>query len=295
MAKIPAFAQVNGISRLEGGLTNANYRVDTASGTYVMRVSDATSTVLGINRENERVNTGIAHRAGVGPAVVDALPDENILVISWINARTLHGFDIHSQPELLPRIASALRALHSGPGFQGEFHFPEVRSNYLKTVMENGYFLPDLYLTMDTLVLELERVMASNPEELVPCNNDLLAENFMDDGKRIWIIDYEYAGQNEASFEIGNFSSEINLNDEQLIRLCDAYWERHSPSKVARAMAWSMIARYGWVLWASIQEAVSPIDFDFRKWGMEKWKSVLPELQSSRYHTVLENLKNSNS
>ncbi|MES1223422.1 MAG: LPS biosynthesis choline kinase, partial [Bacteroidota bacterium] len=154
-----------------------------------------------------------------------------------------------------------------------------------------GYFLPDQYLSIEPLVMELEKIIAATQETFVPCNNDLLAENFMDDGEKIWIIDYEYAGQNEASFEIGNLASETALNDEQLTMLCDAYWQQHLPVKIARAMAWSMIARYGWVLWASIQEAVSTIQFDFRSWGMKKWNSVLPELTGDRYQTVLKNLK----
>jgi thiamine kinase-like enzyme len=161
----------------------------------------------------------------------------------------------------------------------------------LKTVREAGYFLPEPYLQIELRVQQLEEILAATPEELVPCNNDLLAENFMDDGKKIWIIDFEYSGQNEASFEIGNLASESFLSDEKLTKLCDAYWQKHVPSKIARAMAWSMIARFGWVLWASIQEAISPIDFDFRTWGLAKWNSVVPELQGSRYQQVLENLK----
>ena len=151
--------------------------------------------------------------------------------------------------------------------------------------------MPENYLQVEPLVLALEKALASTPEVLVPCNNDLLAENFMDDGRKIWIIDFEYAGQNEASFEIGNLASESFLTDEQLTTLCDVYWGKHVPSKIVRAQAWSMIARYGWVLWASIQEAISPIEFDFRSWGMKKWNSVLPEFLGGRYENILENLK----
>src|SRR6266568_7763963 len=118
---------------LGGGLTNRNYRVDTATGTYVMRVSEKKSSLLGINRENEKVNTELAHRAGVGASLIDSLSEESVLVISWIYAKTLHAPDIHSQPELLQRIAASLRMLHSGPAFSGEFHFPTLRKNYLKT------------------------------------------------------------------------------------------------------------------------------------------------------------------
>ena len=199
------------------------------------------------------------------------------------------------QPSLLPRIATSIKMLHNGPKFQGDFHFPTIRRKYLKTVVDAGYFIPDQYLNLEPLVQQLEEEISSTPEELVPCNNDLLAENFMDDGKNIWIIDYEYAGQNEASFEIGNFASEVSLNDEQLANFCDDYWQMHSPKKIARAMAWSIIARFGWVMWASLQESASTIDFDFRAWGLKKWNSVLPEIQGSRYEEVLKNLKKYNS
>ncbi len=291
LSQIPTLAYATKIVPLGGGLTNKNYCVDTEGGRFMMRVSDKTTSLLGINRANERVNTERAYRAGVGAALVDALPSENVLVIGWIDAQTLHAEDIHAEPNLLPRIAAAMKKLHSGPSFQGIFYFPTIRKQYLQAVLDGGYFIPDGYLDNESLVLKLEEMLTLTAEELVPCNNDLLAENFMDDGEKIWIVDYEYAGQNEASFEIGNFASENALNDAQLTLFCDAYWQKHSPSKIARAKAWSMIARYGWVLWASIQEAVSPIEFDFRTWGLKKWHSVLPEFEGNHYDEILKNLK----
>ena len=291
LAKMPVLANATNITRLNGGLTNKNYRIDTPANSYVMRVSERAISLLGIDRDNERINTDRAHQAGVSAAVIDALPEENVLLISWIEAKTLHAENIHAQQELLPRIAGSLRMLHSGSKFHRDFYFPDVRKKYLKTVLDNNYFLPDDYLQAESLITELEKILASAAEPLVPCNNDLLAENFMDDGEKIWIIDYEYSGQNEASFEIGNFAAEIFLNDAKLTVLCDAYWQKHLPEKIYRAMAWSMISRVGWVMWASIQEAVSPIEFDFRSWGLKKWDSVLPEIAGNRYKEVLEQLK----
>ncbi|MBS1576380.1 MAG: phosphotransferase family protein [Bacteroidetes bacterium] len=291
VSRIPVFENVKKITPLGGGLTNMNYRVETATGTYVMRVSDSKSGLLGINRENERINTMKAHEAGVGASVIDSLIKENVLVISWIEAKTLHAENIHKEEGLLRRIAVSMKKLHNGPAFQGEFYFPVIRKKYLQAVIENNYFLPDQYKQLEPLILQLEQLIKEKPEPFVPCNNDLLAENFMDDGKKIWIIDYEYSGQNEASFDLGNLAGELFLNEEETTILCDTYWQEHSPSKIARAMAWSMIARYGWVLWASIQEAVSPIDFDFRTWGLKKWNSVLPELEGEHYQKVLNQLK----
>lgn len=295
ISKMPALANATAIIPLKGGLTNKNYRIDTPTNSYVMRISDKATSLLGIDRENERINTARAHEAGVGAAVVDCLTEENILLIDWIEAKTLHGEDIRSKKELLPRIANALRKLHAGAAFHRNFYFPDVRKEYLKIVLANNHFLPDGYLKAAPLISALEEELASRSEPFVPCNNDLLAENFMDDGEKIWIIDYEYSGQNEASFEIGNLASEIFLGDEQLAILCDAYWQEYLPEKIYRAIAWSMIARFGWVMWASIQEAVSVIDFDFRAWGLKKWDSVLPEIAGNRYKEVLVQLKKYNS
>jgi len=291
ISRIPALKGITGISLLEGGLTNRSYRVDTKTGSFVMRINDTQPELLGIDRENERVNSIRACEAGVAPAVKAALAEEGVLVVRWIEAQTLHAADMRGNPLMLGRIAHSLRMLHGAPAFRGDFHFTSTRRMYLRTVEENHFFIPGDYRALEPLVLDLENAMALNPEPLVPCNNDLLAENFLDDGQKIWIIDYEYSGMNEASFEIGNLASESGLSEEDLTELCNAYWQAALPAKIARARAWSMVARYGWVLWASIQEAISKKDFDFRTWGMKKWESVLPELQGDAYHTILKTLK----
>ena len=295
ISKIPALKDFTHFENLGGGLTNMNYSIETPGGKYVLRLSDTATSLLGIQRTNERLNTERACQAGVGAEVVDALPAENVLVLRWIHGRTLHAPDLQNNASLLLRIAGALEKLHAGPPFEGNFHFPTIRKKYLEIVIQNKYFIPDLYLSLESRIMEMEQCLASDPEEKCPCNNDLLPENFLDDGQKIWIIDYEYAGQNEPSFELGNLASEAGLSEDRLRILCDAYWHAHLPDKIARARAWSIIARYGWVLWASIQEAVSPIAFDFRSWGMQKWNTVLPEITGPSYNQILETLKNSSS
>ena len=102
--KIPACADATNIEPLHGGLTNSNYRVDVHNKSYVVRVSDHSSSLLGIDRENEKINTERAWRAGVGAELIDFLPAQNILVIGWIEAKTLHAEDIHAEVELLPAL-----------------------------------------------------------------------------------------------------------------------------------------------------------------------------------------------
>jgi len=121
----------------------------------------------------------------------------------------------------------------------------------------------------------------------VPCNNDLLAANFIDDGDRLWVIDYEYGGNNDPSFELGNIWQESDLTLDELEHLVDAYVGRHLRHQVARARLLGTMALYGWTLWASIQAEVSPIDFDFWSWGLEKYVRAVEELDGPDLETQL--------
>jgi thiamine kinase-like enzyme len=96
--------------------------------------------------------------------------------------------------------------------------------------------------------------------------------NFIDDGETIYIIDYEYSGNNDPYFELGNLWSECHLSLDQLEELVTAYDGAYSRGHVARARLWGLMSQYGWTLWASIQDATSAIDFDFWSWGMEKYE-----------------------
>ena len=256
------------VSDLGGGLTNTNLRVITDDGDYVVRVSANTTGLLGIDRDAEHANSISAHTAGVGAEVVDYLPADNVLVLRFLNGRTLAAEDVAPRTD---RIAQALKTLHAGPAFVTDFDMRQIRRRYLEAVLAEGIRIPEDYLTLEPAYERLEAALGRDPELPVPCNNDLLAANFIEDGERMWIIDYEYAGQNEPSFEIGNLASENGLTEAETAALVTAYWGRADDAKVARALAWAMLARYGWTLWAAIQAAVSDIDFDFWSWGMVKY------------------------
>jgi len=281
------------VSELGGGLTNANYRVtltdDGRPGDYVVRVSSNESGLLAIDRVNERLNTWHAAEAGVGAPVVEALPEDNVLVVGFIPGRTLESADLRD-PAMVPRAAAAVRMLHEGPEFAGDFDMRAIRRRYLAIVLDNGFRLPEDYGDLAPKVEALEDAMRPGDESLVPCNNDLLAANFIDDGEKVWLIDYEYSGMNEASFELGNIASESGLDVPTTRLLVDAYWGHSDPRKLARARAWSLLARYGWTLWASIQDGVSSIDFDFWSWGMEKYDSARAELLGPEYDEIREGL-----
>jgi thiamine kinase-like enzyme len=259
------------ITPLLGGLTNHNYRIDTTLGCFVARLSSPTSELLAIDRDAEHRNSRVAAATGIAPQVVHYRPgDDSVLIIEWVEGRTWSAADVR-EPANLPRIARACHQLHDGAGFVNDFSMFSIQREYLGIVLERAFRLPPRYLDFMPVVAEIEAAMSVHPERKVPCHNDLLAENFIDDGSKLWLIDYEYAGNNEPSFELGNIASESGLDDEGFTELVRCYYGSASPARLARAQLWALMSQYGWTLWAVIQNAVSELDFDFWSWGMEKY------------------------
>ena len=164
----------------------------------------------------------------------------------------------------------------------------DIQKSYLKIVQERGFRLPNNYMDYADHISKMYEAMKVLDEGTVPCNNDLLPGNFIDDGEKIWIIDYEYSGNNDACFELGNIWAESFLQLEQLEELVDAYYRAHRPEKVARAWLQALLGKYGWSLWASIQSSVSDLDFDFWSWGMEKYELAQSEFASNYFSKMLD-------
>ena len=268
-----------------GGLTNTNYRVRTDGGLdVVVRVSAPETGLLGVDRHAEHVNTLAAAAAGVGAPVLDYLEGRGVMVVGFLPGRTWGDTDVAAN---LTRFARALHRLHAGPSFVGRFDMVALRRRYLDIVHEHGFRMPAGYAALEPSAERVEQVLALSPEPLVSCHNDLLAANVLDDGGDLRIIDYEYSGMNEPSFELGNAMAEARLGEEALTEVCTAYYGRHDDALVARAELWGWLARYGWTLWGMIQDGTSAIEFDFWQWSMEKLEPAEQLAASPRFDELL--------
>jgi thiamine kinase-like enzyme len=291
---VPALAgRQRQLGLLTGGLTNRNYRVSIPSGEqFVARFSASKSALLAIDRDAEQRNSTLAAQAGVGPEVVDYVPEHGVLVVKWIDGRTFADDDLR-EPAQLERVAAMCRRLHAGPRFVSDFDMFDVQRRYLAIVRESGFRLPEDYLSFDPIARRIEGVLRASAAPAVPCHNDLLAANIMDDGDRLWFIDYEYAGNNDACFELGNIWSEAALEPELLETLVAAYFGAPAPVQTARARLFGVMAKYGWTLWASIQDAVSDVDFDFWQWGMAKYVRAREEFRSPELGQLISTIEES--
>jgi len=287
---VPELRGARSVSELAGGLTNANYKVEANGQAYVVRMSAKDAGLLAIDRQNEYENTVAAAEAGVGAAVIAYLPERGVLVLEFIEGQTQTAEDLR-RGDRLDWVAAACRRLHGAKRFRDDFDMFQIQPRYLRLVQERGFRLPERYLEFEPQVRRIEEAMAVRDEGTVPCNNDLLAENFIDVGDGFRLIDYEYSGNNDACFELGNVWSESNLSLEQLDELVSHYYGRPLANKVARARLWGLMSKYGWTLWASIQDGVSDIDFDFWGWGMEKYERAVAEFEGPDFERLLEDVR----
>ncbi len=287
---VPELEGAESVSELAGGLTNTNYKVESDGRAYVVRVSAKDAGLLAIDRENEYQNSVAAAEAGVGAAVIAYLPELGVLVLEFIEGRTQSPEDLR-RGDKLDWIAAACRRLHGARRFRDDFNMFRIQQRYLRLVQERGFRLPERYLEFEPQVRGIEEAMAVRGEGTVPCNNDLLAENFIDVGDGFRLIDYEYSGNNDACFELGNVWSESNLSLEQLDELVAHYYGAPLANKVARARLWGLMSKYGWTLWASIQDSVSDLDFDFWSWGMEKYERAVAEFDGPDFERLLEDVR----
>ncbi|HLO15658.1 MAG TPA: choline/ethanolamine kinase family protein [Anaerolineales bacterium] len=277
------------VQPLSGGLTNTNYKVEADGRPYFVRVPGESTELLAVDRDNEYYNTKAAAEADVGPKVFYYLPEYCVMVLEFLNGKTMSKESLNA-PGMPRRMAQSIKRLHSGPRFLMNFNMFRLTEYYLSLCRERGIRIPNGYFDRMPTVTEIEKAMSVNPLPIVPCNNDLLAENYIDDGKQLWLIDYEYSGNNDPTFELGNTCQEMQFNDEQISQVCAAYFGEVYSSKIARMKLNMIMSDVGWGLWAAIQASISKIDFDFWGWAIERWGRAVEKMDSAEFSTWLSEL-----
>ena len=275
------------VSPLSGGLTNQNYLVRTEEAAFVVRIPGASTELLAVDRRNERHNAEAAATTGASPRIVEYLPDVSVMVLEFIEGETMTGPRLRT-PGMPERMAASLRRLHTAPRFLQDFDMFRLLEYYLSVVRDRGVAIPTGYDERMEAIHRMEQALAVNALPTVPCHNDLLAENYIDDGTQLWIVDFEYSGNNDPCFELGDTAQECEFHEEARAALCRAYFGREDPVQLARMELFAMMADVGWTLWAAIQATISSIDFDFWGWAEDRWARAGRAMDSPGFEDLLE-------
>ena len=269
------------ISPLSGGLTNENYLVEAGRERYVMRIPGTSTELLSIDRVNEVYNARAAASTGIGPAVLEHVPQLDVMVLEFIPGPTMSAETLQSE-RMVRRMAESFKRLHAASPFLKAFDMFRLIEAYLQIVEEHQVRIPADYRKRLPLLAEIERAVRVGALPNVSCHNDLLCENFIDDGQCLRIVDYELSGNNDACFDLGNTAQEASLDDELRAVLCQAYFGRLDRQQLARMNLFALMSDVGWTLWGAIQAKISTLDFDFTDYYTTRWNRALTVMESDR-------------
>lgn len=285
IAKLEWWGEAVTIVPLAGGITNHNFIVTRGSDTekkYVVRLGDDIP-VHHISRKNEVSVSSAAHAAGLSPAV--RYHEPGVMVMDYVDSRTLEPADVAEQV-MLERILPVVQQCHRDmanhlKGGSIAFWVFHVIRDYIHTLRDgNSVHAPKL-ADLALACTQLEAVSA--PYDIVFCHNDLLSANLLDDGEKIWLIDWEYAGYNTPLFDLGGLASNNGLNESQERWLLQHYFDQEvSDSLWLRYQAMKTASLLRETLWSMVSEIHSSIDFDYSVYSRENLDSFSVSMQQIR-------------
>ena len=267
-----------------GGLTNLVYRIDNTSETQIVRIpGDGTDDY--IDRAVELHNAQAAYRAGVSPEILWADGQSGILISRCIDAETMTPAQFSRRDGSPARAGVALAKLHnSGQEFQFRFELFTMIDDYLKILADKETTLPDGYADIVKAAQPVKQALADNPTALAPCHCDPLCENFLDDGAKMWVIDWEYSGMNDPLWDLGDLSVEAGFTQAQDMEMLRAYFGTEpSGAQIGRMVIYKAMCDLLWTLWGLIQHADDNPAEDFWAYATGRFERCKRLMQSDGF------------
>ncbi len=259
LGRIPFFegtpAQEMSAERL-GGLTNRNYRIECPAGRFVLRLAGE-GTAEYIDRAVEEHNARIAADAGVNAEILFFDTSDGTMLCRYIDDSVTMDAQKFKNHATVARAARAFRQLHQcGRAFESRFELFEQIDNYLSMVEKLSANIPDGYEEVQNRSQAVRAALSAHTLPVAPCHCDPLAENFLDTGEQMMIIDFEYSGNNDPMWDLGDLSVEAEFDHEQDRIFLNAYFDGQPPAfDLGRMVLYKAMCDLLWTLWGVVQHA----------------------------------------
>ena len=289
MQRVPELAGTQlTLTALSGGITNRNFLVTVAGrkDRYVIRLAGNDTHLLGISREVEHAATVVAAGVGVGPEVTAFIRPEGYLVTRFIEGSPVSDEAVH-MAATQRRVGESLRRIHDGPPIPGLFVPYRIVEAYRLLAAARGVPIPVEYELAASVARRIELACLSSPVEMRPCHNDLLNANFIDDGVRIRIVDWEYAGMGDPFFDLGNFSVNHGLTPDEDSEVLRAYDGDVRRERLARLTLMRTVSDFREAMWGVLQQGISTLDVDFVAYAGEHFERLLAGATTSAFERAL--------
>ena len=273
---------------INGGITNTNYKVTVDEKSFFLSIPSSNSESLNIDYRNKYYNNKICGENNISPKVTHFIESENLLVTEFIESEC-SSLEIFQNSKKIEQLVKNIKLLHNSRPFLRNFNMFNQISSYQKLLKRD--YLPKKLFKYINNIKTLEQKLYLPNDKLVPCHNDLLAENIIINNNQIFIIDFDYSGNNDPCFELGNLSVEMKYDDEQINKLVKSYYGVINDNIISRVNLQGVVSDIGWSLWSYVQVKNSNLNFDYGKHAIYRLERAINKMESKEYKLWINNIK----
>jgi thiamine kinase-like enzyme len=277
------------IQPISSGITNLNFKVIVDNTPYFLSIADTKSQILEVSFNNKYYNNNICAELELSPKVLYFFQSKNIIITEFIDSKHLSNGDFGIF-ENINKLINIIKSIHQIDSFHQEFNMFSLLKNYMSVIKnKNIKITKSVYQNLKS-INEIGAKLEIFREELVPCHNDLVSENILIKNEKLYIIDFDYSGNNDPCFEIGNLCVEMDFNEKQVNQIIEKYFGELNNHLISRVNLHAILSDFGWSLWSFIQSTISNVDFDFKQYGNHRLNRAISKIHSSNYDYWMKGL-----
>ena len=274
------------VDQINRGITNINFEITVGKKSFFLSMPDSES--LNIDYENKYYNNKICGELSISPKVTHFIKSENLLVTEFIESKESSLVMFQSSEEI-KQLVRNIKLLHNAKPFLRNFNMFTQISAFQNTLKRDP--LPKKLLKYVNEIETLKQKLHLPNDQLVPCHNDLLAENIINKDNQILIVDFDYSGNNDPCFELGNLSVEMEYDDEQINKLVKSYYGEINENIISRVNLQGVVSDIGWSLWSYVQVKNSNLNFDYSTHAIYRLERAINKMESKEYKLWVNNIK----
>ena len=275
------------VNPINAGITNINFEVIVGGKSFFLSIPSSSSELLNIDYKNKYYNNKICGKINISPKVTHFIESENLLVTEFIESK-LSTLEIFQSSRKIEQLVKNIKLLHNAKPFLRIFNMFSQISSY-QNILKRDYLPKKLFKYVNDIKTLKQKLHISN-DILVPCHNDLLSANIINKDNQIFIIDFDYSGNNDPCFELGNLSVEMEYDDEQINKLVRSYYGEINENIISRVNLQGVVSDIGWSLWSYVQVKSSNLNFDYSTHAIYRLERAINKMESKEYELWINNI-----
>ena len=275
------------VNPINSGITNINFEVIVGKKSFFLSMPSSNSELLNIDYKNKYYNNKICGKINISPKVTHFIESENLLVTEFIKSKTSSLATFQSSKEI-EQLVKNIKLLHNANPFLINFNML-TQISYYQNILKKDFLPKELNRYVNNIKSLKNKLYLPN-HKLVSCHNDLLAENIINKNNQIFIVDFDYSGNNDPCFELGNLSVEMEYDDEQINKLVKSYYGEINENIICRVNLQGVVSDIGWSLWSYVQVENSNLNFDYNAHAIYRLERAINKMESIEYKLWINNI-----